>query len=260
MKATLIKILAVPALCLFASAAARADLLVLTGILTSKQVVDGGGSTSNATGFAALTIDTTLETLALDFSWENLSGPADRAHLHDAPAGVSRQDPPNNRFFDEVINDADRTVVPCPWATSVYPDCVPATGSLHFTDAYSNFGDTDPSCDPLMNLCSFGQFEDMALADGFYLDIHTQLFPQGEIRGQLLVATPEPAALWLLLTFLGLLALGRYRQRGARPSTLVTSKLQHAPESGSHAKAPCKAASAPAHPLFASCPPAVIVS
>src|SRR5690242_5543601 len=102
-KTIVIKILVLPALCLFASVAARADLLILAGDLTAAQVVDGGGSNSTATGSAILTIDTTLETLTLDFIWAGLSGPADRAHLHDAPAGVSRQDPPNNRFFDEVI-------------------------------------------------------------------------------------------------------------------------------------------------------------
>lgn len=156
MNVRLIKVLALPVLCcLFTSAPSRADVLVLTGILTAGQVVDSGGSTSTATGFASLAIDTTLETLMLDFSWENLSGPADRAHLHDAPAGVSRQDPPNNRFFDEVITDGDRTVVPCPWAAAVYPDCVPATGSLLFTDDLSHFG--YPGCDPLMDVCSFGQ-------------------------------------------------------------------------------------------------------
>src|SRR5713226_6055471 len=138
MKTLLIKILALPALCLFATTAAKADVIVLTGALDAAQVVDSGGSTSTATGFATVTIDTTLETLALDFSWAGLTGPADRAHIHDAPAGVSRHTPPNDRYFREVINPADRTI-PCPWS-SFYTDCVPATGSLHFTDDLSLFG------------------------------------------------------------------------------------------------------------------------
>ena len=62
-------------------------------------------STSTATGFATVTFDTVAQTITTDFSWSGLTGNADRAHLHDAPAGVTRLlSPPNDRFFHEVIN------------------------------------------------------------------------------------------------------------------------------------------------------------
>src|SRR5690348_16437592 len=45
-------------LLVFGAATARADVIVLDGILNAAQVVDGGGSTSTATGFATLSINT----------------------------------------------------------------------------------------------------------------------------------------------------------------------------------------------------------
>jgi hypothetical protein len=119
--------------------------------------------------------------MTTDFSWPGLTGPADRAHVHDAPEGVSRQTPPNDRFFHEVINDADRTLDCSAWG--VFPTCVPDTGSSHNVfDLASRFN--FPGCDPLTQICSVPQFADIALADGLYLDIHTQQFPSGELRGQ----------------------------------------------------------------------------
>lgn len=194
---------------LFAGAtAARADIIVLQGDLTAAQVVDGGGSTSTATGFATVTIDTVLMTMTTDLSWSGLTGPADRAHVHDAPEGVSRTVSPNDRFFHEVINDADRTIA-CSWSQD-YPDCVPASGSLYdeydLTQQISPF----PGCDPTKVVCDINQFENMALTDGLYVDIHTELFRSGELRGQLLATTvPEPGAVWLLGFGLVLLVLWR---------------------------------------------------
>jgi hypothetical protein len=198
---------------------ASAALYTLSGELTAAQVVDGGGSTSTATGFGVVTIDTSLFTITTDLSWSGLSGPADRAHLHDAPAGASRLTPPNGDFFHEVLyigwppDPLDPTVpfdpqgpsIPCAYAGT----CVPASGSsldvlqLSATDGY---GYPD-----------FASLLDAFLADGVYLDVHTELYPSGEIRGQLVAAVPEPTGLGLLVFGLGLflgVTTGSGRQAG----------------------------------------------
>jgi hypothetical protein len=187
----------------------QADLITLSGILDASQVVDGGGSTSTATGFGTVTIDTTLFTITTDLSWSGLSGPADRSHLHDAPEGVSRFTPPNDMFFHEIFYD-DTSVplseqVPCGSGLSPVglTDCAPPTGTAYNVLQLSvgdGYGFPD-----------FASLTDAFLRDGVYIDIHTQLYPAGEIRGQLLAPVPEPASLGMFGA--GLLALGLLRRR-----------------------------------------------
>jgi hypothetical protein len=219
------------------AAPAHAEIIMLRGAMNAAQVVDGGGSTSAATGFATLVLNTGAATggydadsMTLDFNWTGLSGPSDRSHMHDAPVGVSRTvADPFDRFFDEVFFSSNpvRTVDCSAWAT-YYTLCVPESGALHFVRGIADDVDTDPSCDPLTHICSLDTILQMARTDNIYLDMHTQRYPSAEIRGQLflvqtVVQTVSEPPLWALLVCPGVWLLGqRPAARRARRRALHT--------------------------------------
>ena len=194
----------------------QASLIVLHGQLDSSQVVDGGGSTSTATGFGTVTIDTTLFTITTDLSWSGLTGPADRSHMHDAPEGESRFTPPNNNFFHELLDDTSVPLivqVPCGFAgDGLLTECAPTTGTAHDVlqlsadDGYAAFAEP-----PGPGFPDFAALTAAFVLNGVYIDMHTELYPSGEIRGQLL-AIPEPAS--LAMVGAGLWVIGLLRRRG----------------------------------------------
>lgn len=175
------------------SGPAGAALLEFTATLNAAQVVDGGGSTSPAVGNAVVMVDDTLFTVTTHLTWTGLSGPADRAHLHFAPAGVSRSvADPNTYFFHEVIDDPARTVLNCDLD---FTDCVPPSGSS--TDVLALSINDGYGAGLALGLAT-DSFSDLVLAlnqGDIYIDMHTGRYPSGEIRGQLSPASavPEPS-------------------------------------------------------------------
>jgi hypothetical protein len=197
-----------------AASPAGATLLTYTANLTASQVVDGGGSTSLATGTALVTLDDTLFTVTTDVTWSGLSGPADRAHLHFAPLGVSRSvADPDTFFFHEVLDDPARTILNCDLA---FVDCVPASGSS--TDVLQLAIDDGYGAGLALGFAT-DAFADLILAlnqGDIYIDMHTALSPSGEIRGQLAASStvPEPSTLALAALGVAGALLSRRVKRG----------------------------------------------
>jgi two-component system chemotaxis response regulator CheY len=146
--------------------------------------------------------------MTTDLSWAGLTGPTDRAHLHDAPLGVSRFDPPYNEFFHEVQND---TLVTVPCWLAQQGACAAPMGSLHDVFVVPPVGTI--TCAFYAD-CDMAKIINIATSNGLYIDVHTELYPSGEIRGQLYAtAVPEPSSLWLLMSGVLVLAAVALKKR-----------------------------------------------
>lgn len=186
----------------FASTA-HANILYFAGALNAAEVVSDPASMSTGYGYAWVAVDTDLFTITTDAEWFGLSGLVDRSHMHDGPEGQSTNDPPNGLFFHEVLDLTDSPspyrTVPCDWPDT-YTNCAPATGVLHDV--------LQLAVDNGYGYADFATLVDALLSGGLYMDIHTQLYQDGELRGQL-EQVPEPAPVSMVM--LGLAFLARKR-------------------------------------------------
>jgi len=158
--------------------------LWFVGNLTAAQVVNPPGSASTATGSARVRMivdyPDDFATIITDLSWQGLGGSADRSHMHTGQPGTPRDE----IYQHEILNVDSRTVIPCDWDNGGFDNCAPTTGSTHDENEIS--GGTEPDCP------SVSCIVDLAIPFGFFVDLHTQQYPSGEIRGQLVYTPPRP--------------------------------------------------------------------
>jgi hypothetical protein len=176
-------------------------------MLNAAQVVPGGGSTSTATGFATIVFDSSARTITTDLTWTGLTGPTDRSHIHDGAPGALSSD----IFLHEVlfnsssVSNSGSPAVNC-WLGP--GQCRDATGFVQ--DVFAMPLPGDPNC-IVYDHCDFADLVSRAEHQGLYMDIHTERYPDGEIRGEL-VAAPEPSTWLLLVPGLAWLAYSRRKR------------------------------------------------
>jgi hypothetical protein len=180
------------------SAVARADQLVFTTTLTGAQEVPPSGSPG--IGSALVTLDTLTNQFTVNVSFAGLVSPTIASHIHccagpGVNAMVATAVPTFPGFPLGVTTGTYLMTFDLTLASTYNPAFITAHGGT-VAGAQAAF---------IAGLTS-GQT---------YLNIHTSMFPGGEIRGQL-QAVPEPASILLLTT--GIVAaagtLRKYRKRG----------------------------------------------
>jgi CHRD domain/PEP-CTERM motif len=142
---------------------ARASLLFVTMLANGQPGMNGDQEVPPnpglpATGFGTVLLDDAMNMITVDESWSNLSGPATASHIHlPAPPGMN---------------------APVVFPFTGVPSA--ATGSI-----------------PEQTFAIDATELAVLMSGQAYMNVHTALFPGGEIRGQL-EPVPEPSALLLL--------------------------------------------------------------
>lgn len=189
------------------SAPAFASTITFTAPLSGAREVPP--VSTQGTGFATVVLDTTAQTLFVNVSFSGLTGTTTASHIHccvassflAANAGVATQTPSFSALPLGVTAGSFSQLLDLTLASSYNAAFITAQG-----------GTVSAAEAALITGMENGES---------YLNIHTNVFPGGEIRG-LLAPTPEPQSIFLLATGLaGLLCIPLWRTR--KPSIASTA-------------------------------------
>lgn len=193
---TKLSLVAVPLLALFAAPAVWAAPITFTAHLTGAAENPSNGSPG--TGDATVTFDLAAHFMSVDVTFSGLTGTTTASHIHCcavAPgnAMVATQTPTFVGFPLGVTGGTYSNSFDMSLASSYNPAFVTANGGIVASAEQVLF--------------------DGLLAGTAYFNIHSSVFPGGEIRG-FLVAVPEPATLGVLGLGLVSLLIIRRQSRG----------------------------------------------
>ncbi|HTS63419.1 MAG TPA: CHRD domain-containing protein [Candidatus Acidoferrales bacterium] len=175
------------------SAAHASTIAYFANLLGSNEVPPTG---SPATGFTLVTVDTTANTMHVQVTFSGLEAGDTASHIHCCgPLGtnqiVATTTPTFPNFPSGVTSGTYDNTLDMTQASSYNPAFITAQGGTVASAEAALFA---------------------GLAGGMaYLNIHSSMFPGGEIRGQLAAATPEPGTLLLAGVALAGFALRRRR-------------------------------------------------
>jgi hypothetical protein len=174
----------------------HAAVFLWYGDLTGGQEIPPAATTAD--GFGSVRFDDVSNILTLYVGWQGLTGPGVQAHIHCCVAT-----PPGNVG---IALDLWLTADPRP-ASGVYFAEYDLDSQNPFRAAFTtaNGGTALSAMQALMTAMNADQGRS-------YYNIHTAVFPGGEIRGNL-APIPEPASVVAMISGLGLLLL---RKRFAR--------------------------------------------
>lgn len=176
---------------------ANAAVMIFGAVLSGAQ--ESSPNDSLGTGTAVVTLDDAAKTLRVQTTFSGLTGLTTAAHIHccaglGLDAGVATQVPTFTGF-------------PAGTTAGSYDQTFDMTLASSWNPAFitNNGGTVDTA---------FLALRTGMLAELSYLNIHTDVFPRGEIRGQL-AAIPEPATWGLMIAGFGAVGAAMRRRRVA---------------------------------------------
>jgi hypothetical protein len=195
MKNGFLRFISAAAFCALATQASAAILIYDATLLGSSE---SPANASPGTGFAQVTIDNVADTMRVQVTFSGLLGTTTASHIHcctavPGVAGVATTTPAFTGFPLGVTSGTYDNTFDLTLASSYDPAFVIANGGT-------------------VAAVSAALLAGLSAGDT-YLDIHSSVFPSGEIRGFLAPAVPEPST-WamLLLGFTGIGFMAYHRK------------------------------------------------
>ena len=148
--------------------------VIYTAVLSGLN--EGPPNGSSGTGVTFVTVDTVAQTIRVEVTFSGLTGTTTASHIHccqplGVNAGVATTTPTFAGFPLGVTSASYDNTLDMTLSSSYNPSFVTAHGGIAGAEAFLFAG---------------------IAAGQAYLNIHSQTFPGGEIRGQLTVDAPEP--------------------------------------------------------------------